>query len=161
MTSRRTSVLVVLVCSALALPARADTTCNASGTSLNFSSYDVFNTAPTDSQTVFVVTCTRTGGPKKTDVEVALGPSLTSGSIANRQLQHAGTADRMNYNLYREASRVSVWGSSSGVDTVVQSITLNNNQTINFSFTMFGRLFASQDVHAGAYSDSVLITLSF
>ena len=154
----RASLFVALAGAAVA-PAWAATTCSGGNVALGFGSYDFYQASPAVVQASLVVTCTRNGGPATTTVTVGLGPSTTSGTIANRQL--AGSIDRLNYNVYRDATRLAIWGDTAGTDTMSQSITLSNNASGNLTFTLFGRLFAAQDVRAGFYSDSILLAVSF
>lgn len=141
-------------------PAAAAVTCSGSGVTLAFGAYDVLATAPADAQASLVVTCTRDGGRATTTIEVGLGPSLTSGSVQNRRLAGPGGA-LLDYNVYQDAPRLTVWGNTSGVDTRSQNLTLANRATGSVTFTLFGRLFQGQDVSAGSYSDSLLITVSY
>ena len=142
----------------LASPAAAVTTCNGANASLAFGVYDGFATAHLDTQSNIVVTCTRIGGPPTATISIALGPSVSSGAIAIRYLRGP---DQLNYNLFRDATRSTIWGNTTGVDTVTQSLTLANNATGSTSFTVFGRIFAQQDVRVGTYADSLLITVSY
>lgn len=123
--------------------------------------YDGFNPAPTDSSGVFMVTCARDGGPPTTTITMAIGPSQTSGGIANRAARHATAPDLLSYNLYRDASRLQVWGNTPGTNTLSRSITLPNKTSGTLSFTLFGRIDPLQDVRAGAYSDRLTVTISF
>lgn len=141
-------------------PAAAAVNCSGGGVTLAFGGYDVLATAPADAQASLVVTCTRNGGPPTTSIEVGLGPSLTSGAVQNRQMAGPG-GSLLNYNVYQDATRLTVWGDTSGVDTQSKDLTLSNKATGSVTFTLFGRLFQSQDVSAGSYSDSLLITVSF
>ena len=118
-------------------------------------------TTPVDSSGVFVVTCTRTGGPPDTDITVGLGPGANSGSIQNRQLRSVSGADVLSYNLYTDPSRLQVWGDTEGVNTVTQTIRLANKTSGSLNFNIYARIDALQDVRAGSYSDSILITVSF
>ena len=153
------AVLAAALC--VALPAQAATTCSAGDISLNLGAYDGFNATPTDSSGVFVVTCARAGGPPTTTITMALGPSQGSGGIVNRAARHATAPDLLSYNLYRDASRLLVWGNTPGTNTVSQSISLSNNTSGTLTFTIFGRIDALQDVRAGAYSDRLTITITF
>lgn len=153
----------LLAALALALPsgpAAAAVSCSGGGVTLAFGAYDVLATAPADTQATLVVTCTRNGGSPTSTIEVGLGPSVTSGSVQNRQLAGPG-GYLLNYNVYHDATRLTVWGDTSGVDTQRQTLTLPNKATGSVTFTLFGRLFQGQDVSAGSYSDSLLITVSF
>jgi spore coat protein U-like protein len=105
-----------------------------------------------------VVQCFRVGGPADVTVTLQLGPSATSGTISPRQM--GSGANRLSYNLYRDSGRSQVWGQTSGVDA--GTITINgvpNNGSRNGTFVIYGRIPAQQSVGAGAYSDSVQITV--
>ncbi|MEK6806407.1 MAG: spore coat U domain-containing protein [Pseudomonadota bacterium] len=137
------------------------TTCSASNASLSLGQYPSYSATPVDSSGVFTVTCTRTGGPPDTDITVGLGPSANSGSIPNRQLRSASGADVLNYNLYADASRLRVWGDTEGVNTVTETIRLANKTSGSLNFNIYARIDALQDVRAGLYSDSIVVTVSF
>jgi spore coat protein U-like protein len=137
------------------------TTCSASNTSLSLGSYPSFNATAVDSSGTFIVTCSRSGGPGSTNVTVGFGPSFNSGSISTRQLKLTSGSDLLSYNLYRDATRLAVWGQTAGVDTVTQSINLANNTSGTLTFNIFGRINALQDVRAGIFNDQLTITVIF
>lgn len=143
------------------LPAHALTTCGASNSSMSLGAYDGFNANPTDSSTTLVVTCARNGGPATTPVTMAIGTSQHTGGVASRSLKHATASDLLAYNLYRDASRLLVWGNTTGANTLTQSITLANQTSGTLTFTIFGRIDPLQDVRAGTYTDRLTITLVF
>ena len=165
MSSRRW--LLLAACSAgFAGPAHAATTCTSSNISLGFGSYLMINAAPLDAQSSMTVSCTRVNAPgdnssAKVTVAVSVGPSQGSGSIQNRQMFQGGAPDLLNYNVYLDAGRISVWGNTTGVDTASQTITVPNKQTVGATFTFYGRLFAQQNVRPGFYSDSLLVTVDY
>lgn len=140
--------------------AHALITCTFSSTpGMTFGAYDDSSAAATDTATSVVVRCTRVLGANSASVVLQLGPSATSGTIATRQM--ASGANRMNYNLYRDAGRSQVWGQTSGVDTVtLDTGNMGNGQSNDVAFTVFGRIPALQNVAPGAYSDSVQLTVS-
>jgi spore coat protein U-like protein len=140
--------------------AHALITCSFSSTpGMSFGPYNDASAVPTDSASSIVVRCTRVLGTNNADVVLQLGPSAASGTIATRQMSSG--ANRMNYNLYRDAGRSQVWGQTSGVDTVlINTGNIGNGASVNVTFTVFGRIPALQNVNAGAYSDSVQMTVS-
>jgi spore coat protein U-like protein len=139
--------------------ASAAIVCSFSSTpGLNFGGYADSSPVNTDSTTSVVVQCFRVGGPADVDVTLQIGPSATSGTISPRQM--GSGANRLNYNLYRDSGRSQVWGQTSGVDTVTTTISnVPNNGSKNGTFVIYGRIPALQSVAAGAYSDSVQITV--
>lgn len=159
--SRPSRVLLALVLCAGTRPAAAVTSCSGGNINLNLGAYDSYSATVVDSSATLLVTCTRDGGPKKETITVGLGPSFTSGAIAVRQARLTSGTDVLAYNLYREASRVSIWGETAGVDAVSQDITLPNNSSITLTFNIFARIDALQDVRAGEYTDQVTITVTF
>lgn len=136
------------------------TTCSLAAGNVAFGGYDVFNPVSLDSSDTLVVTCRRDGGPANSTVSIAIGPSATSGSIVNRRMQKLGGADFLSYNLFRDATRTSVWGNTAGADTFVQTITVPNNGSAQMTATIFGRIPAGQDVRMGIYSDTVIVTVA-
>jgi spore coat protein U-like protein len=152
----------LLLAAALLAPgsAAAITTCSGSNVVLPFGPYDVLSPSPAQTQGDFVVTCSRVGGPQNTVLTVSIGPSATSGSVASRQMRHAN-GDRLAYNVFREAARISVWGQTAAVDTVARTISVPNNASATAAFTLFGRIPAQQDARIGAYTDSLVITVSY
>ena len=155
MTSRILALLAVLIPGL----AGAATTCAFSSTpGMNFGAYDDSSASPTDAATSIVVNCSRNGGPTPTTVVLQVGPSANSGLIATRTMRSG--ANTMNYNLYRDSARSQVWGQTSGVDTGSISLTVPNNNSANGTLVIYGRIPALQNAPAGAYSDSVQITVT-
>jgi spore coat protein U-like protein len=155
--SRLALTLVLLLAPSLA---HALITCSFSSTpGMSFGVYDDASAAPADVNNSIVVRCSRILGTNNANVVLQLGPSATSGTIATRQM--ASGANRMSYNLYRDAGRTQVWGQTSGVDAVqINSGNIPNFGSVNVTFTIFGRIPALQNVAPGAYSDSVQLTVS-
>jgi spore coat protein U-like protein len=70
---------------------------------------------------------------------------------------------RLNYNLYRDASRGQVWGDGTASTGVV-------NATMRFNFFQFsnsashnayGRIPAGQSANPGSYADNIVVTITF
>jgi spore coat protein U-like protein len=159
-------LLAGLVALAGATPALAQTSCSGSNISLAFGPYDVTSPTSTDTQTAMTVTCTRNNVPgqppnPRVTITVGVGASQTSGSIQNRQLGRTGGGTVLNYNVYLDAGRLSVWGNAPGTDTASQTLNIPNKATRTATFTFYGRVFAGQDVTPGFYNDSLLITVNY
>lgn len=167
MRTERSRAALALAIAAWPAAAPAATTCSSSNVALSFGPYLSITAAPLDAQANLVVTCTRTVsppadvGPAKTTISVALGPSQGSNSIQNRQMFRAGGADLLNYNVYLDAGRISVWGNTTGVDTATNTVNVPNRGTASTTFTFYGRIFALQNVTPGTYGDSLLITVNY
>jgi spore coat protein U-like protein len=82
---------------------------------------------------------------------ISLSPG--QGSYDTRNLMSGSF--RLGYNLYTSVSRSVVWGDgTSGTATV-------NGNAATANYTIYARIPANQNVGVGAYSDSVLVTVSF
>lgn len=124
-----------------------------------FGPYDDSSALDTDTSTSVVVRCARNGGPANITVTLQIGPSAGSGQIASRAMR-AG-AESLGYNLYRDGGRSQVWGQTASADAGTLTINgIPNNGTKDGTFVVYGRIAARQSVAAGAYSDSVQLTVS-
>lgn len=136
-----------------------EVSCTGSNVGMNLGVYTVSDVAPLDSSRTFTISCTRSGGPRTEQITVGIGPSAHTGGVASRALKLAIGADLLSYNLFRDAARQQVWGDTPGVNTVTQTIALENRTTGTITFTIFGRMPVAQDVRAGAYADQLTITV--
>ncbi|MGD9508896.1 MAG: spore coat U domain-containing protein [Geminicoccaceae bacterium] len=152
-------LLLVLLPAGHAAPARAGTdtdiltvtatvlsACSLSGGTLNFGSYTSGQTANLDVTGVInYVNCSGS-------LTFALDGGL-SGNVNARQMQQG--ANRLSYQIYRNAVRNAVWGT--GADA--QGVVLVGTQS--GSVTVYGRIPSGQVVQDGTYTDTVNVTLTF
>ena len=136
----------------------AATLCALAIGNMAFGSYDVFNPASLDTHTTVTVTCSRDGGPQNIDVTIAIGPGAHGGSTASRKMKMPG-GDLLDYNLFRDAGRTSVWGQVPGLDAFTQTLAVPNKSSTQLSVMIFGRIPAGQDVLKGMYADNVVLTV--
>jgi spore coat protein U-like protein len=153
--------LLLLALLALPLHAHAVFTCSGANTAMSLGNYIGNQATVLDSSTVFIVTCRRFGGGPTQPITVGLGASTVSGSIANRQMRLAAGTDLLAYNIYRDTTRLQVWGNTIGTNTVAQNLTIPNGATRTATFTFYGRINALQDVRAGTYNDTLTVTVTF
>ena len=90
---------------------------------------------------------------------VSLGPGISGDQLA-RTLS-AGGSNILNYNLYRDAARSQVWGDGTPPTFVVSGIRSGGGRPTNYSYPIYGRIFANQGPNPGIYSDDVLATVLF
>ena len=122
-------------------------------TSVNFGSYDIFATAPTDSTGAVSVYCNQ-----ENLISASIGPSTTSGSFNPRQMRLSTGTDLMDYNLYRDTSRTQIWGDGTG-GTFTVAGTVARKGTGNY--TIYGRIPPGQDISAGLYMETITVTLTW
>jgi spore coat protein U-like protein len=120
--------------------------CSLSGGTLDFGQYISGQTNNVDvNGTINYVNCSG-------NLSIALDGG-TSGNIDARQMSQG--ASKLNYQLYRTAQRVSVWGSGADAQGVILIGTQSGSQTV------YGRIPANQIVPPGTYTDTVNITMTF
>ena len=143
-------------------PAGAATTCRISGNpGLGFGGYDVLSASPNDSVATVTALCTRNGGPRNVSITLQLSKGTNGSSVNARRMRNLGPAGGyLNYNLFRDVARSAVWGFSTGVDTVSQTVAVPNRGSGTTTFTIYGRIPAQQDVAVGSYNDSVTVTVT-
>ncbi|HYI48436.1 MAG TPA: spore coat U domain-containing protein [Allosphingosinicella sp.] len=122
-------------------------TCDITPQSVSFGAYDPTEAGDLDGVGTVSIDC---------DVEVSVTITLSTGaagSYAPRTM--AGGADHIRYNLFTGPQRVVVWGDGSGGSATV-SATMQNQD-----FTIYGTIPARQNVGAGAYADTVVVTITY
>jgi spore coat protein U-like protein len=127
-------------------------TCSVSTTPVAFGTYDVFSVAPNDTTGSVSLTC---NGAHNIVITLSTGSS----SSFNPRTMTKPSSETLNYNLYLDAARTSVWGDGNSSTSTYTNANPPNN--IALSVTIYGRIPAGQDVTAGAYADSVTVTINF
>lgn len=112
-------------------------------------------TAVTDDTAAGTVTVTCTLGTPYTVALDAGANESAAGDITTRRML-ANTSDYLSYQLYKEVGRTSVWGDT-GTDRVTGQSGLGLPQAI----TVYGTIPKNQNVAAGAYLDTVLVTVTY
>jgi spore coat protein U-like protein len=85
---------------------------------------------------------------------IGLDPGLAPGDT--RSSITAAAAQLLSYSLFRDSGRTLNWGNTVGTDTVASTGT-GSAQT----FTVYGRIPASQAVGPGTYQDTITVTVTF
>jgi len=136
--------------------------CSVSTSGVGFGDYDPLLATPDDSSANVAVTCTRVilVDPFSISYTLSLGRG-SSGTFAARRMI-AGTAG-LSYNLFRDAARAQVWGdgtnSTGTVAGTASFVFFQTSQTVNH--TVYGRVPAQQNAASGAYTDTIIMTITF
>ena len=139
---------VVVLCASGAEAAN----CTVSSTSVSFGTYNVFNATPNDSTGSVTLNCT--GGAKSVAIGISRGGSST---FLPRRMAKGG--EPLVYNLFLDAARTVVWGDGSP-GTQYQVVDDPRNRS-DVTMTIFGRMPPAQDVSAGTYADTVMVTVNY
>ncbi|HEX9206610.1 MAG TPA: spore coat U domain-containing protein [Steroidobacteraceae bacterium] len=145
-------------------PALAGADCSITAASANFGTYDALLAQPDDSTASVTVTCNYVP-PGATNVAYTVSASNGfNGTSATTRAMASGTS-RLSYNVYVDAARSQVLGTGTGGTVVAQgSMTIGpgiGNGTRTATHTFYGRVPQAQDTAPGAYSDTLVLTLTY
>jgi spore coat protein U-like protein len=124
--------------------------CNVTAKDLAFGNYDPVSGTPLSGSTTVDVTCTNGTG-----YVVSMDAGLGSGATTSARKMTLG-GNTLTYSLYRNAGHTLVWGANSGVDTVA-----GTGSGALQSIIVYGQTPAAQTAPAGAYSDTVTVTVTY
>jgi len=157
MSSVKTAGKVCLILLAFFLAREAHAACNVSTTSVSFGGYDSFRTIPMDSTGSVTVSCDEVPPP---DPVISIGPSGTTGGFNPRKMRHQSAPDTLQYNLYTTPSLNVVWGDGTAGTSTIRLKNVKR-QKPPVVVTIYGRIPARQDVRAGAYRDTLTVTITW
>lgn len=129
------------------------TTCTLQSLSgVAFGPYNVVSGAAVDMTGTIVVNCSNSGG---FTIDIASGGS---GSIAQRSMARTGGGSPMLYNLFLDASHMTIWGNGQNGTQHYSGNGTGANQTIY----VYGEIKSGQKtLSAGNYNDSMLVSVTF
>jgi spore coat protein U-like protein len=130
----------------IAAPCAYSARCSVSTVGLNFGNYDVFSTLDDDITGTINVSC-------QSSTSYSISLSSGSGTYSARTLLSAG--NRLNYNLYLDPTRLTIWGDGSAITRTV------SGSGITGSYPVYGRIPARQNAVVGVYADTVTVTVTF
>jgi len=120
-----------------------------SAATLNFGTQGVLATNVDQTSTI-QVTCTNT-----TPYNIGLDAGTGSGAtVATRKLTSGGAT--VNYSLYSDSGRTTVWGNTVSTDTVAGT---GNGSGQNY--TVYGRIPAQTTPAPGNYADTITVTVTY
>lgn len=154
---KTTGPIFVLCLFFLLTASAADAGCTMSVTNVSFGTYDVFVSAPLDSNSGWVhVNCTA-------DVNraaVTIGPSAVTGGFNPRGMKHTTGSDVLNYYIYTSSARTAIWGDGTRGTNVVEPRRPGGKPAPwNAQLIMYARIPAGQNVSQGSYSDNLTVTV--
>jgi spore coat protein U-like protein len=120
-----------------------------SASTLNFGTLGVL-AANTDQTSTIQVTCTNTT-PYNIGLDVGTGSGAT---VAVRKLTSGGAT--VNYTLYSDSGRTTVWGNTVSTDTVA-----GTGSGSSQNYTVYGRIPAQTTPAPGNYADTITVTVTY
>lgn len=151
--TRLSFILLLLPATATALGLN----CSVSAAGVAFGNYNPTDSSPTDATGNVHVRCTTIISVlSTTNISLNTGGS---GSFAPRKLSSG--ANRLNYNLYKEVGKTTVWGDGTGGTGNWTDSLLIEVLGTNINHTIYGSIPAGQYVAAGSYTDTITVTVEF
>lgn len=132
--------------------AQPSPSCSISATAVSFGTYNVFSGSAVDSTGTITYRC----NAQASNITISL--SRGSGSSYDPRQMSKGT-ERLDYNLFTNAARTTVWGDGTSGTSAYTIANPANNRNVNL--TVYGRVPAGQDVSAGIFSDTVTAVINF
>jgi spore coat protein U-like protein len=115
---------------------------------MNFGTYSGLQINVTSALTI---TCTNT-----TVYNVGLNAGVATGATVTTRKMTGPASATLNYAMFRNSARTLNWGNTVGTDTL--SSTGNGSPLLS---SVFGQLAAGQSVTPGAYSDTIIVTVTY
>jgi spore coat protein U-like protein len=141
----------------LTVQATVDANCTIATTAVDFGSYDpVTANLSADKTGTGLVTVLCTTGAAAT-VTLGQGANADTGSTdaaPARRMKH-GTADFLDYTLYSDSGRTTVWGNTAPTGYAYTGTGASEDLTV------YGTLPGGQNKPGGAYTDTVVATITF
>lgn len=127
----------------VASSAASAVTCDVAPQAVGFGNYDTLGATALDGVGSILVSC---------DAETSFTVSIDGGNGTVEDRRMTSGAAQLGYNLYRDSTRLMVWGEgSSGVSSLGTTMDL----------PVYGAIPALQNVPAGLYADSVMVTVTY
>lgn len=133
--------------------ATVNAACSVSATDLAFGVYDPSSATPNDNTSTVTVTCTLA-----TPYDIGLNAGLATGAtVTTRQMTGPAATDLLNYSLFSNAGHTINWGNTVSTDTVHVGSATGAAE----AHTVYGRIPVGQYVKAGAYVDTITVTVTY
>lgn len=146
------AVMAATTTTTMAISATVLTSCTAAATPLAFGNYDPSAATATTATATITVTCTGNA-----TADIALDKGANGTSTTARDMILTGGSALLSYALYQDSAHTLNWGDVVGTDTVSGSVTLATPLTK----TVYGEIPVGQAKTAGAYTDTVNVTVTY
>lgn len=155
--------LMIVMCLSM-LPAAANAaSCGVTASPVAFGAYTSPGGSQIDSMGTISVTCTPDLILLACSTSYTIALSAGSGSYSQRRMTSG--VNILNYNLYTDSSYGTVWGDGTSAPVVPGTITTSILSLVCLpgtrNTTVYGRVPGSQNVGTGAYTDTIVVTVTF
>jgi spore coat protein U-like protein len=129
--------------------ARVNAVCEITASDLGFGVYNAQGGSPLLGTTLLRATCT-----PNSSYQIGLSEGTSPGATVNQRRMVAPSASVLNYQLYSDSTRNSIWGNTPGTDTVTGVGT-----GLAQDHTVFGSIPTAQVVPAEEYADTITVRI--
>jgi spore coat protein U-like protein len=134
--------------------------CTVSATSIAFGTYNPLSASPTAATGSWTVTCNAVGNGSATVSGTLTLSTGSSGKYSSRQMNFG--ANKLLYNIYLTPTYQQILGDgTAGTYAPSDSGTVTAGQVYKVTGSMYGLIPASQDIAAGGYSDTIVVTVTY
>lgn len=142
----------------LGLSGTAGAVCSVGATAVGFGGYNPLSALNTDTTGTVTVTCSGLLSVL-VSYEILLSRG-GAGSYTPRRMASGGNT--LNYNLYTNITRITIWGDNTGGSSkVTGSILVQLLFPTSVNHTVYGRIPAQQNVAPGSYTDTITVTVNY
>jgi len=134
----------------LSITASVANSCAVSALALTFGQYDAAGTSLLNGSTTITVLCT-VGTAYNVGLNAGTG---TGATVTTRKL--TASANTLNYTLYQDTGRTTIWGNTIGTNTVAGVYAIGQQP-----HGVYGQIPAGQIVPAGTYNDTITVTITY
>lgn len=131
--------------------AKAWAGCNINTTAVSFPAYSALSAGNDLGSGSLALSC---DGPDTVVIALTAGGG---GSFNPRAMTLAGGSSKLNYNLYSDSARTSIWGDG----TTYPVVTIVYGNAPPPAIPVYAQIFAGQDVAPGKYMDTITVNYSF
>jgi spore coat protein U-like protein len=131
--------------------ATVEDTCSITANNLTFGVYNP-GAGNLDGTTTVTATCTE---GTAYDIGLDTGQNSADATDTTRAMGD-GSSNFLDYELYQDSGRTTVWGDTVDTDTVSATSAGGDE-----SHTVYGQIPGSQFVPAGSYSDTINVTITY
>jgi spore coat protein U-like protein len=122
---------------------------------INFGIYMPLRPTPLDVTGTLNVRCMAQPG----SFTVEIGPGVSGNQLARTLV--SGASNSLNYNMYENASRTLIWGDGAPPTVTVSGVRPARGRPTEYTYPLYGRIFANQAPAPGIYNDNILVTVLF
>lgn len=158
-------VIIAAVCLLFSGKAYAYT-CTITVGSMTFNNYDIYTYESTQMTTTFtsVIYTWCNDGFRHGNIKLSAGNNYDGGNDT-RRMRIGSTGEYLKYNLHKSSSYPDIWGDSNATINYAGLVNVALNSSTGSGggnyFTIYGTVEMYQDVIAGAYTDTIVVTLEY